>query len=100
MTFPRFVVLTLKLKKRLQVGQPGGLQPGGFHPVSDETPAAAIPADGVARKHTGYVMLLLKTATAALLLRAHVQSAFQMGESGVENRRNMQRGCAGPLLNP
>lgn len=49
-TFPRFVVLTLKLKKRLQVGQPGGLQPGGFHPVSDETPAAAIPAGGVARK--------------------------------------------------
>lgn len=68
--------------------------------MSDETPAAAIPAGGVARKHAGYVMLLLKTATAALLLRAHVQSAFQMGESGVENRRNMQRGCAGPLLNP
>lgn len=55
--------------------------------MRDETPAAAISAGRVARKHIGYVILLLKTATAALLSRAHVQSTLQMGERGVENRK-------------
>lgn len=47
----------------------------------------AAPAGGAARKQTGHVTLLLKTPTVALLLRAHVEPALQMGGSGAENRK-------------
>lgn len=58
----------------------------------------AAPAGGAARKQIGHVTLLLKTATAALLLRAHVEPALQIGGSGVENRRKNAAWTRGPSV--